>query len=398
MASMNVNDRQETVGGNAPSTTHNLDSGKGDELVGTVAAIGPNGLPYKKCASKVKNAEIMKLKLENAPDLSDKDRKLLQKSIDTLNDKKLLDFVAEWKEKYRARAAKNEEVSRKKKERKAGRTAVKIQSARVTDAAEVVERRLFHGNKVNTQSASNSLANDPSTSTGRRLQFSKRSRSDDNVKEPPAKSQRSSTSFDLSDMEIVVAVVNENGLNYKTSVDLWKKVESALLHKMIQLAKQAGAVRPLFDGARWIDGHKIVKCGNDVAVKMIGDLIENWPVDDETKLKMIPEADLVKFSPLKAWLWAPCPHIPPVDLIALIGFQNPPMKAETWKILRVGPRKEFGQHFLIQLNKESLPILERCNFVFRLGIVRASLSLVVNPENAEVLPPDGPGANKPSSQ
>lgn len=129
---------------------------------------------------------------------------------------------------------------------------------------------------------------------------------------------------------------------------------------MIETAKQKDAVRPLFDGASWVDGQKLVKCGNEEAVKFVTVAIESWPTDSDTRLMVIPEADLSKMLPPKAWLWAPCPVIPSKELVSLIVFQNEKaVKAERWKIIKCGPLKPHGQHFLIQLDVESLPALER---------------------------------------
>lgn len=69
-------------------------------------------------------------------------------------------------------------------------------------------------------------------------------------------------------------------------MDLWKKVEYTVMLKIIQLSKQPNAVRPLFDGAGWVDGHKLVTRGNDAALRLIRESIEGWLVDGHLQLKM----------------------------------------------------------------------------------------------------------------
>lgn len=87
------------------------------------------------------------------------------------------------------------------------------------------------------------------------------------------------------------------------------------MKRLIHLAKQSNAVRPLFDGARWDDGHKVVKCGNDAAVDFIKKCIDEWQIDENVKLLVVPVAELSKFVTPKAWLWAPCPYVPQEDLV-----------------------------------------------------------------------------------
>lgn len=372
------------------------DSGTVDES-SIEANCGPNGLSYKKCVSLVRNAEYLKRKLDKQTDLPELKKSLLKKAEETLKDKELVSYVNVMREKFRAVEAKNEQISKMKKEKKAAR-AEKIATSGHKKGIHDQHRDRRNPSLFQDKQSISSVAGSSSL-VGRKPMLSKRDRSDDNITEKPSKSIKRSSSFDKSDNEIVAAVINENGNGYKISVELWKKVEQTMLIKMIHMAKQKEAIRPLFDGANWIDGHKLVKCGNNEALRFISEVIESWPEDTEVKLKVIPESELSTIIPPKAWFWAPCPIIPADDLVALISFQNDKkIKAEKWKILKAGPIKPYGQHFLLQLDKESLPALERSNYVLRLGIVRGYLKMIINPTNTDVLPADGPGANQPASQ
>lgn len=47
-----------------------------------------------------------------------------------------------------------------------------------------------------------------------------------------------------------------------------------MLKSIIHLSKQEDGVRTLFDGARWTDDYKLVRCGNYEAVKIMKVIIE----------------------------------------------------------------------------------------------------------------------------
>lgn len=89
--------QKESNGGNLSIGSHGPVSSKVcDSLVGLISPLGPNGLPYKKCLAIIRNAHMMKKKFEGQENLSEKNKQILQKSIDTVNDTQLTEFVAEW--------------------------------------------------------------------------------------------------------------------------------------------------------------------------------------------------------------------------------------------------------------------------------------------------------------
>lgn len=74
------------------------------------------------------------------------------------------------------------------------------------------------------------------------------------------------------------------------------------------------------------------------------------------------------------------------------------MLAPKWKIVKILPNHLYGQHFLLELNKNSILILERSNYIVMFKIMRRFLRLVVNPDCADIVTVDGPSRNQHSSQ
>lgn len=46
-------------------------------------------------------------------------------------------------------------------------------------------------------------------------------------------------------------------------------------------------------------------------------------------------------------------------VLGLLINQNKDLRTEKWKVVKVGDKKETGQHYLIQLHRDDIPKLEQ---------------------------------------
>lgn len=235
---------------------------------------------------------------------------------------------------------------------------------------------------------------------------SKRGRSDDVVEPNDAKKVKASTSSEMrrkqSDPkdELLVAVINELEPCGRLTIDQWKNVEEKFQDALWKELSAAGNGDLQFDGAGWEGGRKVVACGNKLSVEFLRrfvlEVCDTW---EGMRVMCVTVAELAKYTLPTAWVWVPCPYTHPEKLLGLLHVQNRELKADTWRVLKTGPRRQYGQHFLLSLNRECLPYLEESKGMVRYSMGRLMVKPSTKGSNEEEPPQnDGSAADKSAPQ
>lgn len=197
----------------------------------------------------------------------------------------------------------------------------------------------------------------------------KRNRSDDSIEETTTKKPKS----DLA--EFHVYLVNEGIQGGRISPELWQKIEAHLTDLFLEeLEKEHPIVDIQFYGAGNKSGHKYLVCCNQETVKWMEENIGKIKnLGENVKLKCFSDKGrLNQFETPKCWVWIPKPYYEEEKVLRLLKCQNRDIDTSSWKILKSGPKRTHGQHFLIEISKDCLKDLDKVN-----GYVKFSVSRVV---------------------
>ena len=100
-------------------------------------------------------------------------------------------------------------------------------------------------------------------------------------------------------------------------------------------------------------------------------------------MKVIPWSELNKVRRPKGWVWVPRPYLSKEKLDKIVKKQNPHYKTSLWSVVAEGKQKPYGQHFLIKITREDLPVLEERNMKVKVGWAQSTLLLDGNSEKTE---------------
>lgn len=224
----------------------------------------------------------------------------------------------------------------------------------------------------------------------------KRGRSDEDTQQKIAKKAKGPASQGASEVdENQVAVVDENNPEGKFELDQWQLVEERIQDALIELFTSGSTDEIQFDGAGWEKGYKVVACANKLSKDFLAATLEKLDgIWEGARLRAIPRADIALFQKPKAWVWIPKPYQTPERVLNLLAAQNKELLAGDWKVVKVQPKKEHGQHFLLSLNRQSLPYLEKHQGMVRFSLGKVYVKIVGGGEATE----DGGNPSEPPSQ
>lgn len=226
---------------------------------------------------------------------------------------------------------------------------------------------------------------DMKESDGSNKEHSKRIRSEDSMDEDMYTKKSKS---DLA--EYMIFIVNESVQGGRVTPELWQKIEAGLTDLFLEVLEQENpAVNIQFYGAGNQSGHKYLVCCNKETVSWISDNIGKiGNLGENSKLKCFTDkAHLNQFETPKAWVWIPKPYYTESKVLRLLKAQNKEIDTASWKILKAGPTRQHGQHFLIELSKESIKGIEQLNGYLKFSVARVVVKPTRNWDIAEKVPP-----------
>lgn len=135
-------------------------------------------------------------------------------------------------------------------------------------------------------------------------------------------------------------------------------------------------------------GHRIADCSNQQTYDFYIKAVEKLKMK-EGQVKAIPWSQINNIRQPRGWLWIPRPYLNKEKLLTLIKMQNTGYDTRKWAIVIEGKQKQYGQHFLLKIGRESLPKLVENNMVIRAGLCQSKVVLEGNATNI-VAEPDTP--------
>lgn len=351
--------RSRSSGGMSTGDSRLNDKEK-EKLLARIEEKGPLGLDFTKAHTKRRRAIRTMEKYLNMEVITDAGAVLLKKAREIVENKELEEFV-ETQLGYRKLlgiAPMTAEDHRRCMAAKAERRATSDRQRAV--AAE--KRKLSDATQTNPTKASK-----PSTSF---------SRATKGGKVTSDKSTKGGGKVDLSLRLVLVDVGRDDG---HIAEDTRLRVEGSAL---VQLVQSTGDSLLFFDGG-WALGHRIFDCANEQSLKFLKDAVANQRAN-EGNVKTIPWSELNTVRSPRGWILVPRPYMPKDLIMQVIAKQNPEYNTANWSLVIEGKQRPFGQHFLIRITKEDLPILKENNMKVKVGF--ASSTWIMDETNSDKEP------------
>lgn len=203
--------------------------------------------------------------------------------------------------------------------------------------------------------------------------------------------------------QLTVAVIDRSDEDGKISFDNWKKVETQLASKFLQMMKdnQVPAATRIVDKGWHRNAVKIVACADEKSLEVyklvISSLGEIWP---GAQLDVVPR-DQIPSRP-RARVWLPVAPSAPGDILSIMRFSNPELPTGNWKVAKLEEAKGDSRQAILVLNQESLPSLVRTKGVIGYGFSSITLKIYKKDEEQGLStlnpaePVAGPASEKPS--
>lgn len=130
--------------------------------------------------------------------------------------------------------------------------------------------------------------------------------------------------------------------------------------------------------ASWEQGRRVYDCVNEKTLLFMTSCFKDLSFENKN-LRLIPYDDRASAGHPRGWIWVRVPHVNPELLLSMLHKQNKSMNIRgNWSVLRVGKKKEFGQFFLLQIHRSSLPILAEKKYEVRIGFGTSLIKLEKN--------------------
>ncbi|XP_055386846.1 uncharacterized protein LOC129615597 [Condylostylus longicornis] len=183
---------------------------------------------------------------------------------------------------------------------------------------------------------------------------------------------------------LIIAVVDKAQDDGRISLENWRKVEKQLMINFCQVMKENPGPYPSCRDSGWHQGYiKLVTCADqrsaDLYTKAIQKIGEIWP---GARLAVIAK-DQIPGRP-RARSWVPAEPSDANTILQMIQFGNPNLPTSNWRVVKLEEKRGEYRHILIIINKESLALLEKQNFIINYGF--SSITLRVYKTDAK---PDG---------
>lgn len=156
-----------------------------------------------------------------------------------------------------------------------------------------------------------------------------------------------------------------------------KTVEKFEMGTILRLTSASKEGDPLSFDASWEKGQRIYDCANVRSKEFLQSCLESMALGDGVRL--VPYRDRKNAGHPRGWLWVPLPHIEENKLIDIIDVQNTSLDAKSnLSLIRAGKKKDYGQHFLMKVNRELVPKLQVNGWKIRVGFFNSKIELEGN--------------------
>ncbi|KAL5290365.1 hypothetical protein ACFFRR_009985 [Megaselia abdita] len=122
-------------------------------------------------------------------------------------------------------------------------------------------------------------------------------------------------------------------------------------------------------------GRRVYTFLDESSMKFMVDSFNSLGLDNE-RTRLIPYCEKDQAGHPRGWIWIKLPHIKKDSLIDMIQKQNKTLDIKgKWSVLREGKKRDYGQFFLLHIDRQSLPDLKEKNFEVRTGFGVTTIKL-----------------------
>lgn len=200
---------------------------------------------------------------------------------------------------------------------------------------------------------------------------SKRRREDEPVDKRKPKLLRPSTSTEAKRDDLRLVVVDTSNSNGRIDETSLMELEMEI---MVEVSKRTPEEPEVFFEAGWMKTHRIYDCQDELSYNYLKDQV-NGLKKKNGEIKAIPVQDLASIEQPKGWIWVPKPFVTAQVVLGLLVNQNKDLNSKQWQVIKVGDKKELGQHFLIQFHRDDMVKLEQRHWVVKVGFFNSTIRL-----------------------
>lgn len=125
----------------------------------------------------------------------------------------------------------------------------------------------------------------------------------------------------------------------------------------------------------WEQGRRVYTCRDEKSKVFAQQCFENLTFEGRC-IRLLPYDERGKAGHPRGWIWVKLPHVPPETLMGLLHKLNKPMDIRgKWAILKTGKKRDYGQFFLLQIHRESIPMLIERKYEVRIGLGTSVIKL-----------------------
>lgn len=196
----------------------------------------------------------------------------------------------------------------------------------------------------------------------------------------PKKREQSPTKAQPSDNSLKLALVDDDRDNGRIDAETSNLMESKILELFVAQSDD----QDFITDASWERGRRVYTCYDERSKLFMIQCFESLSFNNRN-IRLIPYDERFKAGHPRGWIWVKVPHVKQELLLEMLHKQNKPMAIRgKWSVLRAGKKRDYGQFFLLQIHRETLPLLIERKFKVRIGFG----SSVVKLEEAVRLGPD----------